>query len=267
MSLWQKQNFGPMLLKEVDKPFDSQDYLYELKFDGIRILTFVSPTHFKIISRNGLNLTSLFPELKNIQKQVTKPVIFDGEIVSFNDNNLPSFFKLQKRIRLKNKSKVTYYSKEEPVIFVAFDILYENKDLIKLPLIKRKEILNKYEDTEYFIKSKYILAKGRSLYKEIKKINLEGIIAKKINSSYQINVRTDDWVKIKNYQKDIFYVGGYQDNKSDFTITLLLGEYRNNLFYYVGKVTLGKKKAFYKDILKEKKENKSYFVDYQKEAS
>ena len=242
MTLWEKE-FTPMLLKEVDKPFDSSNYLYELKFDGIRSLIYVSQDTFKIKSRQNIDLTNLFPELKIIQKNIKRKVIFDGEIISL-ENNLPSFPKLQKRIRLKNKIKVNYYSKEEPVIFIVFDILYENKDLTNISLIKRKEILNKYPDNNYFIKSKYIFNKGKKLYQEIKKINLEGIIAKQINSLYYINERTDNWLKIKNYQENTFYIGGYQINKN--TISLLLGEYRDKDFYYVGKATIGMNNSFYK---------------------
>ena len=262
MTLWEKE-FTPMLLKEVDKPFDSSNYLYELKFDGIRSLIYVSQDTFKIKSRQNIDLTNLFPELKIIQKNIKRKVIFDGEIISL-ENNLPSFPKLQKRIRLKNKIKVNYYSKEEPVIFIVFDILYENKDLTNIPLIKRKEILNKYPDNNYFIKSKYIFNKGKKLYQEIKKINLEGIIAKQINSLYYINERTDNWLKIKNYQENTFYIGGYQINKN--TISLLLGEYRDKDFYYVGKATIGMNNSFYKQVIKERISKKNYFCNYNDEA-
>ena len=82
------QSFSPMLLSEVSKPFTSKDYLYELKYDGIRALIFVSPKSFKIMSRNRRNITSLFPELREIQSLVSDKVIFDGEIVSFKDDKL-----------------------------------------------------------------------------------------------------------------------------------------------------------------------------------
>ena len=84
------KSFSPMLLSEISKPFTSKDYLYELKYDGIRALLFVSTDSFKIMSRNKQDITFLFPELKEIQKLVSDKVIFDGEIVSFKDGK-PSF--------------------------------------------------------------------------------------------------------------------------------------------------------------------------------
>lgn len=261
MNLWQDRSWQVMLLKEVSKPFDAKDFLYELKFDGIRAVIYATPTSMQIISRNKKDLTHLFPELEKIKNLVTTNTIFDGEIISFHDN-LPSFSKLQKRIRVKDTEKITYLSKEEPVIFVAFDILYENKDLTKLPLLKRKKILNKYPDNSAFIKSKWIKEKGINLFNEVEKLNLEGIVAKRIDSIYLINTRTDNWLKIKNFKKDYFYIGGYEENKSTYTISLLLGEYHDKKFYYVGKVTLGKKNTLYKTIKEQKVIKKSPFIDY-----
>jgi len=155
MSLWTNREWHPMLLKEVDEPFDSKEYIYEMKYDGIRALCFVNKKEITFLSRNGVDLTYLYPELENIKNNVTKNVIFDGEIIAFDDQEKPSFTKLQERSHSKDKNKIKINSKMNPVVFIVFDILYENKDLINIPLSKRKEILNKYKDTEYFVKAKY----------------------------------------------------------------------------------------------------------------
>lgn len=251
MNLWKNRNFTPMLLKEIDKPFNSKKYYYELKYDGYRALIFVNKNEIYIQSRNKNDITFLYPELSNIKKIVNKNVIFDGEIVIF-ENNKPSFNKISKRSKLKNKNIIKKESINNPVIFIAFDILYENKDLTNLPLIERKKILEKYQDTDFFIKSKVYLNNGIKLYNFIKKNNLEGIVIKDINGLYHINKRTSDFIKVKNIKSDNFFIAGYINNNK-YTSSLVLCEKYNNDYIYVGKVLISKKNNIYKKILNIKK--------------
>ena len=125
-NLWKNRNFSPMLLEEINKPFNNKDYIFELKFDGIRTIIFINSKNIQIQSRNKNDITYLFPELKDITKQIKSNVIFDGEIVSM-ENGKPSFSKLSKRLHLKNKRKILEESINNPVSFIAFDILYQNK--------------------------------------------------------------------------------------------------------------------------------------------
>lgn len=251
MNLWKNRNFTPMLLKEIDKPFNSKKYYYELKYDGYRALIFVNKNEIYIQSRNKNDITFLYPELSNIKKIINKNVIFDGEIVIF-ENNKPSFNKISKRSKLKNKNIIKKESINNPVIFIAFDILYENKDLTNLPLIERKKILGKYQDTDFFIKSKVYLNNGIKLYNFIKKNNLEGIVIKDINGLYHINKRTSDFIKVKNIKSDNFFIAGYINNNK-YTSSLVLCEKYNNDYIYVGKVLISKKNNIYKKILNIKK--------------
>lgn len=261
MNLWKEQVWTPMLLEEIAKPFDSKDYLYELKFDGIRAVIFVNKNTLIIKNRHNKTITNLYPELGSLKENIKKDVIFDGEIVMM-DKGKPSFSELQKRAHLKNKNKILISSKNNPIVFICFDILYENKNLIDLPLLKRKEYLEKYPDNDVFVKSKYIFQKGCDLFKSVKKLGLEGIVAKKASSSYLINTRSDNWVKIKNIQSDTFYIGGYIEKENNNVISLLLGEYKNKEFYYVGKVVLGKRRTLYQKIKKERTIKKSPFNNY-----
>ena len=265
MDLWKNRYFTPMLLEEIDSPFDSKDFLYEIKFDGIRAIIFVSPTEFKIYSRNKNDITSLYPELEKIKTLVKKETIFDGEIIIM-DNGKPSFSKLQERLSLKSPKKIKSMAEENPVTYICFDILYEGKNIINLFIEKRKEILKKYNDTNEFVKSKYIIGRGIELFNNIKKLDLEGIIAKKLKTIYEIDTRSSSWIKIKNYKENSFFIGGYVDIKGGFSVSLILGEYRKNKFYYVGKVTLGKKKSLYKKITKEKVILESPFLDYNENS-
>ena len=260
MNIWQNKKWGPMLLEEIERPFNSNDYLFEIKFDGHRTLIFASPHKVIIQSRNLIDVSYLYPELQFLKKLVKKETIFDGEIVYF-ENGKPNFGKLQERAHLKNVLKIKEASLNSPIVFVCFDILYEGKDLTKEPLLKRKEILNKYPDNDIFMKTKYIEGEGIKLFKEVKKANLEGIIAKRKNSEYLINTRCDNWIKIKNYQVASFLVGGYEDISKNYVVTLYLGEYQNNELHLIGKVNMAKKNPLYSKLQKLKTLKNSPFTE------
>ena len=237
MNIWKNKKWVPMLLKEIEKPFDSKDYIFELKFDGIRAVLFVSPNKVIVQTRNKQDISNLFPELQNIKELVKENTIFDGEIVAFQ-NGLPSFSKLQERSHLKNISKIKNQSIESPIVFVCFDILYKgSKDLTNLSLLERKDILDSYSENDYFIKTKWLNEQGTSYFKEIQKLNLEGIVAKKKDSPYIINTRSNNWLKIKNFKQETFFIGGYTDTNKNASLTLYLGEKRRNKLYFVGKVS------------------------------
>lgn len=265
MNLWKNRNWKPMLLGEVTNPFDSEEYIFELKFDGTRTLIFVSPESFKIYNRRNIDITYLYPELEILRQYVKRNTIFDGEIIAM-DNGKPSFRKLQERAHLKNKTKIKYQMENNPVIFICYDILYDNKNLIDLPLIDRKKLLENYEDNDYFLKSKYIEKYGINLYEIVIEQDLEGIVAKKKNSEYEIDKRSNSWLKIKNLKEETFFIGGYTEKDSSYVISLFLGEYINNKFNFVGKVTLGKRTSLYKEIKKEKIIKSSPFNNYSNEV-
>lgn len=263
MNLW-KTKFEPMLLDEIDKPFNSNDYIFELKFDGIRALIYISKSEFKIINRHQKDITYLYPELKQLQNTIDGKVIFDGEIICM-ENGLPSFSKIQKRSNIKDKEKIENQVKNNPVTFICFDILYQNKDLTKYSLLRRKEILNKYDSNDFFVKIKYIENTGIKFFQKIKKQSLEGIVAKLKTSKYEINTRSKDWIKIKNFQQEEFLIGGYIFKEDSHVFSVLLGENKNNQFKFVGRVFISKKNKLF-DLLKKEKQIKSKFNNYQDES-
>ena len=265
MNLFNNHSWTPMLLDEIKKPFNNPNYLFEVKFDGIRALVFASPKKVSIYNRHAVEITNLYPELQEIKNLVKKNTIFDGEIVLMKDGK-PSFLNLQTRAHLKDKKKINYLSVKEPVIFMAFDLLYEGCNLIHKPLIKRKELLSKYQESSVFDKVFYIMNDGIKLYEEVKKLELEGIVAKEINSKYLINTRCDNWLKIKNWVEERFFIGGFIEKDSLPTISLILGEFKEHKLYYVGKVVMAKKRSLYSK-LKKQKNIKNPFIDYSEEAN
>lgn len=209
-SLWQDRNWGPMLLKEIAKPFDSKDYIYELKFDGIRAICYASPSQVTIISRNQKDITHLFPELQEIKKLVKNKVIFDGEIIAL-DQGKPSFSKIQERMHARSQDRIQKLAIANPIQYMAFDIIFEQKNLIDLPLMERKKVLNQYRDLNCFVKVPYYENNGIKLFQQVKKRHLEGIVAKLKYGHYYPSCRTADFIKIKNIQREKFYIGGYDD--------------------------------------------------------
>lgn len=258
MDIFNNRDFTPMLLSEQKVPFDSDDFLYEIKFDGIRALCFINGDNILLQSRGKNNITPLFPEINVLKKLTNKKVVFDGEIVIFDDG-VSSFSLIQKRLHLKNKNKIEELSNIFPITFVVFDILYENKDLTNLSLIQRKEILDKYNDKDVFVKCKYFKKNGISLFNFVKNNRLEGMVAKKINSKYYINKRSNDWIKIKNLHQEYFNIYGYIENKD--TISLLLGEIKNNMVFYVGKVSVSKNNECY-TLIKNSSISHNPFVNF-----
>lgn len=253
-----------MLLEEVSNPFDDDNYIYELKFDGIRTMILIDNGKITIKSRNGIILNDIYPELDSIKNISKETCIFDGEIVLLEEGK-PSFSKVMERFKLKDKIKISRMQQEVPVTFVCFDILYKNKDLTNSSLIERKKLLSKFKDSNIFVKTKYIVRDGINYFTEIKKMNLEGIVAKRKDSKYYYGVRTKDWVKIKNYIEEEFFICGYDFNKNN-TIGVLLGEKNGKDFYYVGKVIMGEKNKIYNKLIKSKNVN-NYLINYENRDS
>ena len=243
-----------MLVAEIPFAFENK-YLYEIKFDGIRALIYVNKNNISIRTRNNVDVTHLFLELHGIKNIVGRDTcIFDGEIVLF-DKGRPSFSSLQKRLRIKNKDRIKEVSLDNPVQFVVFDIIYRNRDLTNKTLVERKKILDKYKDTDSFVKSK-VYSDGEKLFTFVKKLELEGIVAKEKDSLYYVNKRSNVWIKLKNYQTDEFYIGGYVKNRTSYS--LLLGEKKKNKLYYVGKIKVSNNKDITKKVLAKKKINNPF---------
>jgi len=255
---------NPMLLHEVFEPFDSKDYLFEIKFDGMRALILIDNGNIIIKSRRGVILNNIYPELLTIKNMSKDKCIFDGEIVLFLDGK-PSFSKLQERARLKNKNRIEFMQNNFPVTFICFDILYQKDDITHIPLLKRKEILNKYKESDVFVKSKCYKEAGINLFKAIQKEELEGIIAKKKDSIYTYGTRTKDWIKIKNFKIENFYVCGYIETKNKNVVSAILGEKINNKYHFVGKVLLSYKNSVFNHIKKEKVVD-NYLINCEEDA-
>lgn len=238
--LFTDKNIDPMLLYETD-PFDDEDYIFELKLDGIRCIAYIEPKSVVLQNKRHKDMTDIYPELSDIRKCVKKRVILDGELVVLVDGK-PNFYALQKRSLMSDAFKIKLAANKDPVQFVAYDILYfDGKDLTDKPLMQRKEILNKaVTEGQGLSISRYIEKNGKAFFELAKQEQLEGIVAKKKDGLYHIGKRTHDWVKIKVMQDEDLLVCGYQPDENGNVKGLILGCYDDNdKLQCRGKVYLG----------------------------
>ncbi len=246
-----KENVQLATLKE-DVPI-GKDWIYELKYDGYRIIAEIEKNNVNLYTRNYQNYTKKFETIaSNLKKYFkNKTLILDGEIIYIDEYGKSNFSLLQQALKSKDDTFLCY---------MVFDILaYEGNDLRNKTLIERKKILDKIlkNSPENIKCSKYIYDKGKELFQKVKELNLEGIIAKKINS-YYVGKRTDSWIKIKCRKSDEFIIGGYElsQKKNKQIKALYLGKYINNNLIYIGKVGTGFNQENSLELISEFKTNK-----------
>lgn len=238
--IWETKNINPMLIGAEGEPFDSEEYIYELKLDGERCIAYLNKD--KTILKNKRNILMLpkVPELSDIHKSINVRCILDGELAVIKDGK-PDFFEIQKRSLMSNPVKIEMAAKKYPACFTAFDILYyEDRQVTNLPLTERKNLLQKVikSENESFAVSRYIEKNGVAFYELAKQNELEGIVAKRKDSRYYFDRRTKDWIKIKYMQDDDFIVLGYVPKENSMN-SIILGQYQDSQIVYKGHVTLG----------------------------
>jgi DNA ligase D-like protein (predicted ligase)/DNA ligase D-like protein (predicted 3'-phosphoesterase) len=234
-------NYQPMLARTAEKPFNDSEWIFEVKWDGIRAIAYVGEeTNLK--SRNNKELISKFPELKELS-QLTSNVVLDGEIVILTDG-LPDFQSVASRNQTSNPKEIQTLSVEMPATYIVFDILeIDGVSLIDQPLFERIALLNSHlKQGKYVIQSEPIREHGIEYYQAVLQKKLEGIIAKRRNSTYQPGTRSPDWLKIKQVKTCDCVIFGYTQgtgNRADTFGALLLGLYEDGNPVYVGRVGTG----------------------------
>jgi bifunctional non-homologous end joining protein LigD len=231
---------APMLPTAVEQPFDSPDWLFETKWDGVRAICVVTRRDVKASSRTGQELTRAFPELLELRRSFHMlPVVVDGEIVSLDRKGRSSFQRLQPRInRLRG-------SKNEPVkvTFMAFDVLSMGAhDVRKQPLDVRKDLLKKaiVRGSSGIAFSPHVVGKGVRLFQKARSQGIEGIIAKRRASQYHSG-RTREWLKIKVTNSQEFVICGWTEPRGGrrYFGSILLGLFDRGELVYAGHAGTG----------------------------
>lgn len=223
----------PMLASVAKNAFDDKDWLYEIKWDGYRAITEIKKAAIKFYSRNGIDFSERFPSLVKELKKIKHDVVLDGEIVLMNDKNLPDFQKLQ-----HYENHLNY-----PLLYYVFDVLsLDGKSTTSLPLTDRKELVEKLLKRNKIIRyCDHVDEKGISFFASAKAQGLEGIIAKKKDSTYAKAVRSKEWLKIKNVQSTESVIVGYTEPKGGRTHfgSLILANKKGRGWQYRGHVGTG----------------------------
>ncbi len=203
----------PMLATPVDEPFDGPDWLFEIKWDGYRAVAFLDNGKVRLVSRNQNELTQRYPELKDLPQFVkAKNAILDGEVVALDEQGRASFSLMQQRTGFRPGGRRAAAKADVPVLYYAFDLLYlDGYDWRKLPLEERKKKLASILVTGDSLRySDHYERDGKALFEIARQKGLEGILAKKRDSTYQER-RSSEWLKIKITHRLECVIGGYTE--------------------------------------------------------
>ncbi|WP_025146670.1 DNA ligase D [Pedobacter jeongneungensis] len=228
------KNIKPMLATLVDEPFDDPNWQYEVKWDGYRALAFINKGKVELFSRNNKSFNEKFYPIYDLLNEWKINVVLDGEILVLNDKGISNFGSLQ-----------NWRSEADgELVFYVFDILwYEGKNLMELPLDERQAILNDVlpNDDDRVRLGKVFKASGVDFFDAAQRMGLEGIIAKKTDSTYAPDRRSKEWLKIKVHKRQEVVIAGFTKNAdtSKSFSSLLLGVYEKGKLQYVGKVGTG----------------------------
>ena len=224
------------------------EWAYEMKWDGIRAIAQIIGDTVRFVSRNGLDLTPAYPELAELPRHVDADCVLDGEIVALDRSGRPDFGLLQTRMKLTKAAEIDAVRAKTPVRFVIFDILEMNLDgtsrsLVKRSYAERRELLESSVETGGSIdvpgafEGDLDAAVASSI-----QLGLEGVMAKKVDSTYTQGKRSRAWVKIKNHRTQEVVIGGWRPGRGrrkDTIGSLLVGVPDGDDLRYVGRVGTG----------------------------
>lgn len=204
---------------------DNPEWIYDIKWDGWRILVHKEGKKIEAYTRHGNNVTAKFPELQDVGRSIqSHTAIIDCEGVVLR-NGVSVFEDFAYRGRLTNTSKIEEATLTHPATFVAFDVLETNKVHINKPLVDRKAILSSViEPSSNLLVTPSIVGNGNNIFQLTKDKGMEGIVGKRSNSIYKTNFRSHDWLKYKHFKIANVVILGYKENP----FTMLVGKQLSN---------------------------------------
>jgi bifunctional non-homologous end joining protein LigD len=222
-----------MLCKTTDQPFDDAEWAFEIKWDGYRAIADLRNDSIGLYSRNGLDFSGKFKKVTNALKLQEHEMILDGEIVAYDDKGKPNFQWLQRIGENPNLA----------LIFQVFDLLWLNGHSTEdLTYLQRKELLkDALVQNEIIQFSDHIVKNGKEFFEAANDLGLEGIVAKKTDSTYREGVRSSEWLKIKINQTDEAIICGFTEPKGSRNKfgSLILGKYLNGEIVFCGHTGTG----------------------------
>jgi bifunctional non-homologous end joining protein LigD len=258
----------PMLASIAEEPFDDPNWLFEIKWDGYRVVSFIENGSVRMVSRNQNDLGPRYPELRELPKLVNaKTAILDGEVVVLDEQGRPSFSLMQQRTGIRAHGRQAATRPDLPILYYVFDLIYlDGYDLRRVALDDRKRVLRQILPAGEMVRySDHQAGQGVALFLAAKQKGLEGILAKKCNSCYEER-RSRDWLKIKITQTVDCVIGGFTDPEGarQYFGSLALGLYNDKKhLIHVGNAGTGFNQALLKqiwEVLKEIETKKGPFT-------
>ncbi|HEX4995153.1 MAG TPA: DNA ligase D [Methylomirabilota bacterium] len=197
----------------VEDPFSDPAWLFEIKYDGVRVLASRRGDRVELYGRSGQDTTSRYPEVvRALRALPVESFVIDGEIVALDDAGRPSFQRLQPRMALTDPREIERMAAQRPAIGVFFDcLMLDDRDLRKLPLVDRKECLRLLVPSLGAVRyGDHVMEEGKAFFELASEQRLEGMVAKRARSVYS-GARTRDWIKIKCQRRQEFVIGGYTE--------------------------------------------------------
>ncbi len=231
----------PMLVSlRHELPADEESYGWELKWDGLRAIAYVSGDAVRLVSRNDKDMAPSYPELGVLAERVAAPVILDGEIVALRDGR-PDFGLLQSRMHVQQPDDKLL--RRAPVQFYVFDLLYQGQDsLLGRPYTERRERLEELGlDASPVRTPPWHRGGGDKVLAESIAKGLEGAVGKPLDSAYHPGQRRD-WIKVKNVKQQEVIISGWkpgEGRRADTIGSLLVGIYDGDQLRYAGHVGTG----------------------------
>lgn len=219
-----------------------ENWIAQVKWDGVRILTHVLDSEVTLWNRHGRKRTHQYPELLNAHEYVGQhSVILDGEMIALGDDGKPSFHEVMRRDGIRKLGRVATVMRQVPVFYMVFDILYlDGTWCVNFNQAKRNDLLKQtIVETSYLqcVKSD----RPEVIHAVTAQFGLEGIVAKRLDSLYTFAKKSGNWIKVKHYQDAIVVIGGYTVNDADIANALLVGLYdEHDQLIYIGHVGSGR---------------------------
>ena len=237
---WLAHGVKPMLAG-AGRPFDSEDHLFDAKWDGLRSIAFFGPT-VRLQARSLRDQTSHFPELAAVLAKLPGAGVLDGEIVVM-DSDRSSFPLVMERNRMRSADAIQRAVEETPAWFVAFDLLHrDGTRLTAAPLLERRRALNALlpDAGGRIFANPLVVGEGRRFFAAMREQNMEGMVAKRLRSPYRIGERSDDWLKIKVRPRlDCVVFGTLHRNPEGPVRSLVVGAYGPEGPVWLGNVGSG----------------------------
>jgi bifunctional non-homologous end joining protein LigD len=205
------RSLEPMLATPARRLPRGEDWAFELKWDGVRALAFAGD-ELRLCARRGEDTTRRYPELEALGEALSgRQAILDGEIVAFDEDGNPSFGLLQRRMGLSDGLRISRRAADTPVTYVAFDLLWlDGASLCDEPYERRRELLAELGfDGPCWQAPGHRVGDGEALLGAVRQRGLEGVVAKRLGSTYRPGRRTPDWVKVQNRRRQELVIGGW----------------------------------------------------------